>query len=209
MTDLLLADSDIKSLEYWRGLLADSEITNVTQCLRGEEVLDYMKQDEQPDLIVLSIGLEGLDALETARQLALNHHRVPVLLQTTHGRGPFPKKLLETGARGYVSIDTPDDELLNAIHVLLTGEKYISCDIAQTIALSMLPGGEASPLDRLSGREMQIIMQLSHGDTPQQISSRLALSPKTISTYKHRVREKLSLKDTQEMCALTGEHGLA
>lgn len=209
MTDLLLADSDIKSLEYWRGLLADSEITNVTQCLRGEEVLDYMGQDDQPDLIVLSIGLEGLDALETARQLALNHHRVPVLLQTTHGRGPFPKKLLETGARGYVSIDTPDDELLGAIHILLAGEKYISCDIAQTIALSMLPGGETSPLDRLSGREMQIIMQLSHGDTPQQISSRLALSPKTISTYKHRVREKLSLKDTQEMCALTGEHGLA
>ena len=130
------------------------------------------------------------------------------MLQTTHGKGPFPRKLLELGARGYVSIDTPDDELLNAIHTLLAGDKYISCDIAQTIALSMLPGGERSPLDRLSGREMQIIMQLSHGDTPQQISSRLALSPKTISTYKHRVREKLSLKDTQEMCALTGEHGL-
>lgn len=209
MTDLLLADSDIKSLQYWRGLLADSEITNITQCARGEEVLDYMKQDNEPDLIVLSIGLEGLDALETVRQLSMNYHRIPIMLQTTHGRGPFPRKLLELGARGYVSIDTPDDELLQAIQTLLAGEKYISCDIAQTIALSMLPGGEISPLDRLSGREMQIIMQLSHGDSPQEISSRLALSPKTISTYKHRVREKLSLKDTQEMCALTGEHGLA
>ena len=209
MTDLLLADSDIKSLQYWRALLADSEITNITQCSRGEEVLDYMKQDNEPDLILLSIGLEGLDALETVRQLSMNYHRIPIMLQTTHGRGPFPRKLLELGARGYVSIDTPDDELLQAIQNLLAGEKYISCDIAQTIALSMLPGGETSPLDRLSGREMQIIMQLSHGDSPQEISSRLALSPKTISTYKHRVREKLSLKDTQEMCALTGDHGLA
>jgi len=209
MTDLLLADSDIKSLEFWNKLLSETDITNLTQCTSGEDVLDYMKRETpNPDLIMLSIGLEGLDALETARQLTLNYPRVPLMLQTTHGNGPFPRKLLETGARGYISRDTSGDELLTAINTLLAGEKYVACEIAQTIALSMLPGGEASPLDRLSGREMQIIMQLSHGDTPQEISSRLALSPKTISTYKHRVREKLSLKDTQEMCALTGECGL-
>lgn len=208
MTDLLLADSNIKTLEYWKDLLADTEITNITQCTRGEEVIDYMKADNQPDLVVLSVGLEGLDALETARQLTHNYHRIPVLFQTSHGAGPFPRKLLELGARGYVSRDTPKEELLHAIMTLLAGSKYVSCEIAQTIALSLLPGGEPSPLDRLSGREMQIIMQLSHGDSPQEISARLALSPKTISTYKHRVREKLSLKDTQEMTAITDLHGL-
>lgn len=207
MSEILLADADSNSQQHYTQLLADLDINISAHCSKGEEVIDQLKQ-ATPDLILLSLGLEGLDALETARHLNLNYPRVPVLLQTTHGGGPFPKKLMDLGARGFVSRDTSDDELLKAIHALLAGEKYISCEIAQTIALSLLPGGEPSPLDRLSGREMQIIMQLSHGDTPQQISTRLALSPKTISTYKHRVREKLNLKDTQEMCVLTSEHGL-
>lgn len=207
MTEILLADTNSNSLQHYRNLLAELDINISTQCSKGEEVIDHLKETI-PDLVLLSLGLQGLDALETARHLNLNYPRVPVLLQTTHGGGPFPKKLLDLGARGFVSRDSSDDELLKAIQTLLAGEKYISCEIAQTIALSLLPGGEPSPLDRLSGREMQIIMQLSHGDTPQQISTRLALSPKTISTYKHRVREKLNLKDTQEMCALTGKHGL-
>lgn len=207
MTEILLADADSNSREHYNNLLAGLDVNISAECSKGEEVIDHLK-DATPDLVLLSLGLGGLDALETARHLNLNHPRVPVLLQTTNGGGPFPKKLLDLGARGFVSRDTSDDELLTAIHTLLAGEKYISCEIAQTIALSLLPGGEPSPLDRLSGREMQIIMQLSHGDTPRQISTRLALSPKTISTYKHRVREKLNLKDTQEMCILTTKHGL-
>lgn len=207
MSEILLADADSKSLEHYSDLLTNSGLKVVAQCPRGEDVIDTVKQTT-PDLILLSLGLEGLDALETARHLNLNYPRVPVLLQTTNGGGPFPKKLLDLGARGFVSRDTSDDEFMMAVQTLLAGEKYISCEIAQTIALTLLPGGVPSPLDRLSGREMQIIIQLSHGDTPQQISTRLALSPKTISTYKHRVREKLNLKDTQEMCVLTGENGL-
>jgi two-component system invasion response regulator UvrY len=157
---------------------------------------------------MISLGLGGLDALETVRYLTHNHPRLPVVLLTTQGDGPFPKRLLELGARGFISRDSSAEEVERVFLAVLSGEKYISCEIAQKIALSMLPGGEHSPLDRLSEREMQIIMQLSHGESPQQISSRLALSPKTISTYKHRVKDKLSLKDTQEMYILTGKNGL-
>ncbi len=207
MSEILLADADSQLREHYRELLTTTNIDIAAEYSRGEDVIDYLKQ-KQPDIILLSLGLEGLDALETARHLNLNYPRIPVILRSTNGGGPFPKKLLDLGARGFISRDTSDEEILRAVKTLLDGGKYISCEIAQTIALSLLPGGEPSPLDRLSGREMQIIMQLSHGDTPQQISSRLALSPKTISTYKHRVREKLNLKDTQEMCILTGENGL-
>lgn len=207
MTTVLIAEKNDLVQENYRKLLTGTGIKIEKTCVSGEEVIDYLKENKV-DVAIISLSLGGLDAFETIHTVVYEHPKVAVIIQTAHSEGAFPKRLLETGARGFISLDTTDEEAINAINTLKGGEKYICPKLSQNIALSMLPGSKQSPLDRLSEREMQVILQLSHGETARDISARLALSPKTISTYKHRVREKLSLNDTQEMFKLVGSHGL-
>ncbi|RUM94767.1 MAG: hypothetical protein DSZ28_01430 [Thiothrix sp.] len=207
MISLMVADE--QKLEDKEVLEAFSryDIQITQQCRSSDEIFSGIKQ-EMPDIVLMSLSLGGLGAFEAVDYLRMNHPKVGIVMMLIHSDGPFPKRLLETGATGFISKNTDPDDMAQAISSVHKREKYISPEIAQKIAVSLLPGGENSPLDRLSEREMQVMLQLSHGDTPLQISSRLALSPKTVSTYKHRVRDKLRVDDTQEIYALAGSHGL-
>ncbi|MGV6858758.1 MAG: LuxR C-terminal-related transcriptional regulator [bacterium] len=179
----------------------------VAHCRDSEEVFAALRKDT-PDVVMMSFNLGGLGAFETIDKLRMNYPRISLMVQLVHSDGPFPKRLLETGASGFISRNTMLSDIVSGVHAISGGDKYISPEIAQKIAISLLPGGESSPLDRLSEREMQVMLQLSQGESPLAISSRLALSPKTVSTYKHRVRDKLRVDDTQEIYNLAGVHGL-
>jgi len=207
MISLMVADD--QKLEDKEVLEAFSrhDIQITKQCKTSDEIFSSVKQ-EMPDIVLMSLSLGGLGAFEAVDHLRMNHPKVGIVIMLIHSDGPFPKRLLETGASGFVSKNTDPDDMAEAVSRVQNREKYISPEIAQKIAISLLPGGENSPLDRLSEREMQVMLQLSQGDTALQISSRLALSPKTVSTYKHRVRDKLRVDDTQEIYALAGSHGL-
>ena len=207
MINLMIADD--RNLDDKEVLAAFSkyDIQVMQKCKTSEEVLAGVKQ-EKPDIVLMSLALGGLGAFEAIDHLRMNYPKVGIVIMLIHSDGPFPKRLLETGATGFISKNTPPEDMAEAINCVHHREKFISPEIAQKIAVSLLPGGETSPLDRLSEREMQVMLQLSQGDTPLQISSRLALSPKTVSTYKHRVRDKLRVDDTQEIYALAGSHGL-
>jgi len=207
MINIIVADN--KELDDKEVLSAfeNNDIRVLEQCTTSGDILAAVKT-RQPDLVILSLALGGLGSFEAIDQIRMNHPKVGIVIMLIHANGPFPKRLLETGATGFISKNTDSDDVVDAVKHVSKREKYISPEIAQKIAISLLPGGEASPLDRLSEREMQVMLQLSQGDSPLQISSRLALSPKTVSTYKHRVRDKLRVDDTQEIYALAGSHGL-
>lgn len=207
MVNIFIADGQPFEEKDILAEFAAEDIQIRKQCQTSEELVDMVRQ-EQPDVVLLSLTLGGLGAFEAIDQIRLNFPRVGIVIMLVHSDGPFPKRLLETGASGFVSKHSDPADIAAALQKVNEGEKYISPEIAQKIAISLLPGGEESPLDRLSEREMQVMLQLSQGDSPLLISSRLALSPKTVSTYKHRVRDKLRVDDTQEIYALAGTHGL-
>lgn len=176
-------------------------------CSSSDEVIETVRK-EQPQVVLMSLALGGLGAFEAIDQLKMNFPRVGIVIMLYHAKGPFPKRLLDTGASGFVSKNSKTEDIIKAISQVSEGQRFFCPELAQKIAVSLLPGGAESPLDRLSEREMQVMLQLSQGDSPLQISSRLALNPKTVSTYKHRVRDKLRVDDTQEIYALAGSHGL-
>lgn len=207
MIRLLVADKLHELDSQLRTELETHGVDIVGHCKDSDEVFAEVKSNA-PDVVMLSFNLGGLGAFETIDKLRMNHPRISLVIQLVHSDGPFPRRLLETGASGFISRKTPPEDVVSSIHVVSQGEKFISPEIAQKIAISLLPGGEQSPLDRLSEREMQVMLQLSQGESPLAISSRLALSPKTVSTYKHRVRDKLRVDDTQEIYNLAGVHGL-
>jgi len=97
------------------------------------------------------------------------------------------------------------EEMLEAIRDVDAGGNYIAKDIAQKLALSLLPG-EENPIDRLSRRELQVLMMIAQGDKNQDISETLSLSPKTISTYRKRLHEKLEVTSDVEMVHLALKH---
>lgn len=207
MINVMLADIKPLTSKAVLDEFAEHDIRITRHCKTSEEVITALK-DTRPDVVLMSLNLGGLGAFEAMDFLKMNHPRVGIIIHLVHSNGPFPKRLLQTGASGFVSRNTTPHDMADSILTVFRGEKYISPEIAQKIAISLLPGGETSPLDRLSEREMQVMIQLSQGESALQISSRLALSPKTVSTYKHRVRDKLRVDDTQEIYALAGQHGL-
>lgn len=182
-------------------------VTVVGEAATGEDAVEKAKLLE-PDVVLMDVNMPGIGGLEAVRRLQSHHPAVKVIVVTVHAEGPFPKRLLEAGASGYLSKGCHIDEMIEAIKVVQQGGRHISADIAQRLALSMLPGGDESPFDKLSQREMQILLMITQGHKSQVISEKLCLSPKTISTYKSRLHDKLKVGNDVELIRLAIQHGL-
>ncbi len=121
---------------------------------------------------------------------------------------PFPSRLLKAGAAGYLTKGAALEEMVHAIRAVASGQRYISPEIAQRLALSSLEEEKISPFDDLSEREMQISMMIVSCQKVQEISDRLFLSPKTVNSYRYRIFEKLGIESDVELTLLAVRHGL-
>lgn len=120
----------------------------------------------------------------------------------------MPKRLLEIGASGYVGKGGDAGELLRAVREVARGKRYLANGVAQNLALYGL-GGDASPFDALSTRELEVAMLLTQGLRQEDIAKRLSLSAKTVNTHKTRLFEKLGIHDTIALARLAGQYGVA
>ena len=134
--------------------------------------------------------------------------KTKVIILTVHSEAPFPTHLLDAGASGYLTKGCAASDLVRAIRAVHKDQRYIGKDIAQRLALSLLPGADKSPVDDLTNREMEVMMMLIQGDEVSQIAEALSLSPKTVSTYKYRIYEKLDVKNDVELTHLAIRHGI-
>jgi two-component system, NarL family, invasion response regulator UvrY len=158
--------------------------------------------------VLMDVNMPGIGGLEATRKIIQSHPGLRVIVVTIHVDEPYPTRLLEAGASGYLTKGCAVDEIVDAIQVVHRGERYIGADIARQLALSMLPGGERSPFDKLSQREMQVMLMVTQGHSIQDISDRLCLSPKTVSTYRYRLYEKLGVDNDVELTHLAMRHGM-
>ncbi len=208
MINVLLVDDHNIFRTGIRGILENTDgIQVIGEAGSGEEALRSI-QKEEPDVVLMDVGMPGMGGLGATQKINRAYPGVSIIVLTAHGNAPFPKRLLDAGATGYLSKGCAADELTMAIRKAERGEKYIGSDIAQMLALSMLPGGESCPFDELSNREMEVMMMLVQGEAAQQIADKLALSPKTVSTYRYRVYDKLGVKNDVELTHLAIRHGI-
>ena len=131
-----------------------------------------------------------------------------IIVLTIHNEQTFTKRMLEIGARGYLTKECGVDEMLLAIRQVYDGSAYIAPSIAQQLALSLLPGNQHNPIDRLSRREFQVMLMISNGLTNAAISEKLCLSPKTVSTYRLRLLEKLGAQNEVDLVKIAVEQGM-
>lgn len=203
---MLVDDHDLIRYGLRRLLGDQSGIDVVEEASSGEQAMEKVRS-VKPDVILMDINMPGIGGFEATSRISQTHPESRVIVLTVHSEGPLPRRILEAGAVGYLTKGCPVDEMVEAIKKVNGGQRYIAPSIAQQLALSMLPG-EESLVDRLSQRELQVLIMISRGMRTNQISDMLSLSPKTVSTYRKRLHDKLDVSNDVEMMRLAIKHGL-
>jgi two-component system invasion response regulator UvrY len=208
MISVLLTDDHVLVRTGIRRLLEDSkQVVIVGEADCGEDSLT-LAQQLKPDVILMDVNMPGIGGVEACRRILQRDPSQKIIVLTIHNEQTFPKRMLEIGAKGYLTKECDVDEILLAIKQVNDGGAYIAPSIAQQLALSLLPGKEYNPIDRLSRREFQVMLMISHGLTNAAISEKLCLSPKTISTYRLRLLEKLGAQNEVDLIKIAVEQGM-
>ena len=202
---MIVDDHDLIRYGLRRLLEDQAGIEVVDEASSGEEAMEKARKIK-PDIVLMDVNMPGIGGFEATSRMCQTQDSKIIIL-TVHSEGPLPKRLLEAGAMGYLSKGCPVEQMLEAIKKVHVGQRYIAPAIAQQLALSMLPGQE-SIIDVLSQRELQVLIMISRGMRTNEISTTLNLSPKTVSTYRKRLHDKLEVSNDVEMMHLAIKHGL-
>jgi two-component system invasion response regulator UvrY len=211
---VLLVDDHALVRTGLRALLnCEPDISVIGEAASGEVALK-MVREKKPDIVLMDIKMPGIGGLETTRRLLHSFPDVRVIAVTSYDKDPYPAKLIQTGAAGFLAKDCTSEELIDAIRRVSRGNRYVSAKIAQDLAIrSVTRGGEeerdtSSQISGLSDREMQILVMLGNGMQIQQISEKLMVTSKTINTYRYRLYRKLSAKTDVELTHIAIRHQL-
>jgi two-component system, NarL family, invasion response regulator UvrY len=151
------------------------------------------------DVVILDISMPHMDGLDVLKQLKIEKPKLPVIVLSIHPEDQYALRVLKAGAAGYVTKASAPDELINAIRKVYRGGKYISPAIAEKLVFQLDSNFEEMPHEALSDREYQVLCMLASGKTVTEMADELALSVKTISTYRARILEKMDMKNNAEL----------
>ena len=165
-------------------------------------------QSTAADLVLLDVSMPGAPFLETLKELRTRHPTVRVLALSVHPEDQWAVRALRAGASGYLTKDHSPDQLLEAIRRVYRGGKYVSPTLAERLAEQLDGGGERAPHELLSDREFEVMRRLGNGLTITQIASELALSAKTVSTYRARILEKMAVESNADLVRYAARYGL-
>ncbi|CEK09910.1 two-component system response regulator LetA [Legionella hackeliae] len=206
MIKVLIVDDHALVRMGIRRLLEDlSDVEVVADAESGEQALTLVKS-HKPDVVLLDMKMPGIDGWEVTRRLKKSNPLVKVIAVTAVCAEPMPTRVLQLGAMGYLTKESGAEEMAAAIRKVARGEKYLSAEIAQKMAINSLEATQDSPFDLLSEREMQVMLMITSGMTVQDIADRLFLSSKTINGYRYRMFEKLGIKNDVELTFLAMKH---
>ena len=204
---MLVDDHELVRLGIKRLLQDVHGLKVVGEASTGEEAIRLAKETI-PDVVLMDVQMPGIGGLEATRKMVRHNPDIKVLALTIYGDEPYPSRLLQAGAVGYITKGCAAEEMIRAIRTIHSGQRYISSDIAQQLALKRFTKAEASPLDILSERELQIMLMITSGQKVQDISNKLCLSPKTVNSYRYRIFEKLGIHSDVELTLLSIRLGL-
>jgi two-component system invasion response regulator UvrY len=163
---------------------------------------------EKWDLIISDISMPGRNILETLKQLKKILPNTPVLILSVHPEDQYVVRALKAGASGYLNKESAPEELLKAVRQLLLGKKYVSAEGAEKLAASFGDDPNQLPHEKLSEREFDVLKRLASGKTVSEVATSLSLSVNTISTYRSRILEKMSMQNNAELTLYAVENKL-
>ncbi len=208
MIRVLIADDHAVVRSGLKQILSETrDLVVAGEAANGYEVLDSTRKN-QWDVVVLDISMPGRNGLEVLKDLKRIRPDLPVLVLSIHAEDQYALRVLRAGASGYMTKETAPDELVKAIRKVSKGGKYVSPNLAEQLAFD-LARSLAKPLYKtLSDREYEVMCSIASGKTISEIGKDLMLSPKTISTYRGRILEKMKLKTNANLTYYAIKNGL-
>jgi DNA-binding NarL/FixJ family response regulator len=206
---ILIADDHAVVRDGLQALLAKSpDFEIIGTAASGREAVEGALRDN-PDVVVMDIGMPELGGIEAARLLRERGLGCRIVILSMHLSAEHVFRALRAGALGYVAKESAGEEVAEAIRAVAAGRRYLSQQISEFMMEDFLRDGvEVSPLDRLSLRESEVLKLVVDGHTNADIAERIALSPKTVETYRARIMRKLGVKDTVELVKYAMRHGI-
>src|SRR5256885_16009715 len=184
-----------------RGIRVTAEATS------GEDALAALSQ-LVADVILLDVSMPGSPFTETLRRLREEHPTVRILVLSAHPEDQWAVRALRGGASGYLTKDHSPEQLLDAIRRVHRGGRYVSPTLAERLAAQLVQDFVGAPHGLLSDRDSDVIRGLGAGRTVKEVASALDLSPKTVSTYRARLMEKMQFATNADLVRYSAEHGL-
>jgi len=172
-----------------------------------QEAIDKVWK-ENWDVVVLDITMPGRSGLEVLKEIKKSRPKLPVLMLSMHPEDQFAVRLLKIGAAGYMTKESAPNELVGAVKKVVAGGRYVSPALAEKMASYLAIDVQTPPHERLSDREFLVLRLIGSGKTPTAIAKELGLSVKTISTYRARILEKMSMANNAELTHYTVQNSL-
>lgn len=208
ITVVVADDHDLVRMGIVRMLADAPKVEVVAQASTGEEAVKLCRQ-LRPDIVLMDVRMPGIGGLAATRKIVAHDSSIKVIALTAYTDDPFPAKLIQAGAKGFITKGSSPDQMLDAVRKVESGQRYISPEVAQDMALRPFSGGDdESPFNQLSERELQIAMMIVSCDKVPDIADKLSITTKTVNSYRYRLFEKLEIKGDVELALLAVRHGL-
>lgn len=208
MIRILIADDHPIVRAGLRRIAEDDRGVAVTaEAQSGDEALLALRE-HVVDVVLLDVSMPGAPFTETLRRLREEHPTVRVLVLSAHPEDQWALRALRGGAAGYLTKDHSPDQLLEAIRRVHRGGRYVSAALAEHLAAHLGPTFAGTPHEQLTDREFDVLRGLGRGQTVTEIAAALRLSPKTVSTYRARLMEKMRFTTNADVVQYAATHGL-
>jgi DNA-binding NarL/FixJ family response regulator len=197
MVRVLIADDHPIVRKGLRQVLSEQPDMEIVEAENGSEALRRIDESKF-NVVLLDLSMPGLSGLEVLSQIKARQPEIPVLVLSGYPETEFAVRILRAGASGYLNKEMAPEELMQAIRVVMSGRKYIGPEVAELLA-NTLDGDRGELHASLSDREFQVLLLIGAGKTVSEIAEQIALSVKTVSTYRARILEKMNLKNNAEL----------
>jgi len=199
MINILIVDDHLIVREGIKRIIDDSADMNIiAEASSGMEALELIWKNKY-NLILLDISMPGKNGLQTLKEIKKYDNDLPVLMLSMHAEQQYAMRAIKAGASGYITKDAASVQLVEAIRKINGGRKYISPEVADLLATDLYHNNEKEPHENLSDREFEVLKMIAKGDSIKIIAKNLSISPKTVSTYRSRILEKLDLETNSDI----------
>lgn len=199
MIRILVADDHPVVRQGLKQIVAGTtDIFVVDEAATGQEVLDKVRSNYF-DVVLLDITMPGASGLDVLKQLRSERPELAILILSMHSEEQYAARVLRAGASGYLAKESAPDELVAAVRKISLGGRYVSPSLAEKLASDLAVDTQEPLHQTLSDREYETMLMIASGKTTAEIAEQLSLSPKTISTYRSRILEKMGLRSNTEL----------
>ena len=208
MTRIAIADDHVLVRRGLAELLRETDdFRVVAEAASGDELLRAVR-DGRVDVVVTDMNMPGPNGLDLVKSLAAEFPKLPVLVLSAHPEDQYAVRVVRAGARGYLTKEAAEAELVAAVRRVADGQRYLSQTLAESLLDALDTDPDAAPHAALSDREYQVLRLLASGMTVGGIGERLSLSVKTVSTYRSRLLQKMGMSNNSELTRYALENGI-